>query len=93
MKNKRMLLLCAAALVLILVIVLVAGSRGSKAEESQETAAPVSQNIAQNDLSSGEATANQPEGEQAQPTEEPYVLEDEGELEIIIPEDQDSDGF
>ncbi|MBQ6428615.1 MAG: hypothetical protein IJK03_07545 [Oscillospiraceae bacterium] len=96
MKNKTWIILC-AVVVVILAVLLVWKPFGAKAAESEPAAEAASeQNLAAGSpAQSVSPTPEKTDEEEAEEEEEwsAYVLEDQGELEIVIPEDQDSDGF
>ena len=89
--NKKVLL-AVCALVLVLVLVFALRGCGAKPADPADTAATAepaaTQPAEDNAPADGEETSS--EEEQVQ---EPVILEDQGDIEIIIPDDMESDGF
>lgn len=90
MNKKVLLAVCAIVLVLVLVFALRGcGAKPADPADPAETAEAAAQPAEDNaSAAEGEETAD--EEEQVQ---EPVILEDEGDIEIIIPDDMESDGF
>lgn len=105
MKNKIWIVICAVILV-ILAVLLIWKPFGSKAGQNEAAAEPVAQATQvpaaqQNDAQTvtaqptdadHEQTAKE-ETDQEQESTGAVMIESEGDLEIVIPEDQESDGF
>ena len=100
MKNKTWIILC-AVVVVILAVLLVWKPFGAKAAESEPVSEPAAVTASEQSLVAGSPaqsvspTPEKTDEEEAEEEEEwsAYVLEDQGELEVVIPEDQESDGF
>ncbi len=98
MKNKTWIILCAAVLV-FLAVLLLWKPFGAKAPASEPASEPAGEAAAEQNLAAGSPAQPSPEPEktdeeEAEEEEEwsAYVLENDGDLEIVIPEDQESDG-
>ena len=100
MKNKKTIWIVTALVVLAIVIALLVlkpfGARNGETGDPQtadeaQTAASGQQTDAQ-DPASGEIAAAD-EGSSEEEASAPQLIETEGDIEIIIPDDQGSDGF
>ena len=102
MKGKKILVAVVFVLLVVVYFLVSVSSCGTKDEQpvepTQETVTPVTEMPAPEatDAAAEPAPTAEASTPETQPTEapaEPVVLEDGGELEIIIPDDMDSDGF
>lgn len=98
MKNKKWIWICALILVVLAVVLIwkpFGGAANTLAAEEQNTIQET-----QSQASAAQAAENAPEQtakeesaeEQAEETA-PLLLEDEGDIVIVVPEDQSSGGF
>ncbi len=94
MKNKIWIGI-AAILVVILAVLLVWKPFGGtgKAEPEAQTAVETAVDTTEAAPSAEPGQTSEEKTEEEQETSEAVMLENEGDLEIIIPDDQESDGF
>ncbi len=100
MKNKHWIWICAAVVVILAVLLLWKpfGAKAVQENAPAESASqePVSQEVpVQSAAPSSEPLSEEPPDDMAEDEEQPgaYILEDEGDLIIVVPEGQESDGF
>lgn len=94
MKNKKMLLICGAVLLVLAVELLIVflGGSGDKEEPGEaEATSPVEG--AQPTESAQEGEKELTEEPEEESTESAQLIENEGDLIITIPDDEESDGF
>lgn len=100
MKNKKWIWIC-AVVVVILAVLLIWKPFGAKAAQDDISAdsvssEPIAQEVpVQSAAPSSETLTGEPADGLTEEEEQTgaYILEDEGDLTIVVPEDQASDGF
>ena len=101
MKNKKWIILCAVILVILAVLLIWKpfGKETAKTGEAKETAESeaaeqqAEQQTAAADAEKSDAETAAEETQTEEETSVPVILEDGGDLEIIIPDDEESAGF
>ena len=90
MKNKKTIWICVLALLLVAVVVLACTQFGGR---TPKTDAPNADTLVEKTPDDAINTVPEDAAEEEENTESAQMLEDQGDLIIIIPDDQEADGF